>query len=276
MPEYAPKAIVGIFTTVDRHIPSAQNGGVIGDQRHGTGYHRSRNALIRAGKSGDYSIQAALDKEGDGDAASALDITLPPAEMKRVTRRLMDACKAEDPRVRALREFFGTLDGKRVTGYSPYRGREVTADASHLWHVHLSIFRGLANDVAACQDLAAVIIGAKSSTAKPAPPKPSAATGSAPKPYPRPKLRSVYLDKVRPGQQNSDSVYWVQVALNELSFRGGHELRLTGDYDAATKAEVKLFQAQVCKDPADGALGPKQTRFLFEKAGINVTIHPHS
>lgn len=100
-------------------------------------------------------------------------------------------------------------------------------------------------------------------------PKPAA----KPKPssYPKPNDRVVYDSKVKPGQQNSDSVYWVQVALNAISLKGGREIPLTGDYDALTVAEVKKFQTQKCKDPADGDLGPKQTRYLFDLAKINVT-----
>lgn len=93
----------------------------------------------------------------------------------------------------------------------------------------------------------------------------------APKPYPKPRTKVVYDSLVYPGRQNSDSVYWVQVALNAVSLKGGREIKLTGDYDAATKSEVKKFQKQKCGDPADGDLGPKQIRQLFEIARMRVT-----
>lgn len=91
------------------------------------------------------------------------------------------------------------------------------------------------------------------------------------KSYPKPKSRIVYDDRVGKGVTNSDSVYWVQVALNRLSFKGGAEIPLTGDYDEDTIEEVKKFQVQKCDDPDDGDLGPIQTRYLFKLAGIKVT-----
>lgn len=101
----------------------------------------------------------------------------------------------------------------------------------------------------------------------PSKPKPKTASRT----YPKPKGKIVYDSLVKPGQQNSDSVWHVQVALNAVSLKGGRDIPLTGDYDALTVAEVKKFQAQKCNDPADGDLGPKQTRYLFDLAKINVT-----
>lgn len=89
--------------------------------------------------------------------------------------------------------------------------------------------------------------------------------------YPKPKTKIVYDSLVRPGQRNSDSVYWVQVALNEVSLKGGRELKLTGDYGTATMNEVKKFQIQKCGDVGDGDLGPKQIRQLFKMARVRVT-----
>jgi hypothetical protein len=158
MGEYAPSAIKDAFPIIDRAYKSAKFSGILSGGRYG--YHVSRNRLRAMGKTGDYSIQAAVDKEGDGDAGSGLDVTLSDAEMKIATRRLMDACEKKDPRVQGkLREFFGTLDGKTVTGYSPYRGRRVSADKSHLWHIHLSGHRKYANDRAAWRGIAEVMAG---------------------------------------------------------------------------------------------------------------------
>ena len=168
MAEYAPEAILNIYETVHAAMPGVRNGGVIGDRRHGTGYHRSRNALRAAGKTGDYSIQTSLDKEGDGDAAAALDLTpSTQTDQHLITRRLLDACLKRDPRVAPLREFGGSLDSKKVTAYSPYRRRYVDFDSSHLWHVHLSIFRKYVNDEKALQGLAEVITGKPAEAPKP-------------------------------------------------------------------------------------------------------------
>ena len=172
--EYAPSAIAAIYPTVHAHIASAEYSGIVGNGEHTYGYHRSRNRLIAVGQSGDYSIQAAQDKKGDGNAASALDIKMSTADMIKVSRRLIQAGLAKDPRLKALREFFGTVDGRTVTGYSPYRGRYVTSsDKSHLWHVHLSIHREWANDRAELQNIAAVIVGAPGSVSAVAPTKPA-------------------------------------------------------------------------------------------------------
>jgi hypothetical protein len=77
----------------------------------------------------------------------------------------------------------------------------------------------------------------------------------------------VYQAKLIPGQMDSDSVRRLQRVLNEWSFVGGQELPVSGFYGPDTEHEVGLFQSQVCGDPADGAIGPKQTDVLFEKLG---------
>lgn len=158
--EFAPKAIKDMWPIIDKAYKSAQFSGILSGGSYG--YHVSRNRLKRLGKTGDYSIQAAADKEGDGDAGSAIDISLNDAEMELATRRLLLACLDKDPRVQGkMREFFGTLDGRKVTGYSPYRGRHVSADSSHLWHIHISIHRKYCEDAAVCRGIAEVMAGIK-------------------------------------------------------------------------------------------------------------------
>ena len=77
----------------------------------------------------------------------------------------------------------------------------------------------------------------------------------------------VYQDKLRPGQQDSDSVRRLQWVLNQWSFRGGVELPITGNYGSQTQSEVAKFQTQICGDAGDGAIGPRQTDRLFVKGG---------
>jgi hypothetical protein len=253
MPEYAPKAILGIYTAVHDALPYVRNGGIVGDRAHGTGYHRSRNALLRAGRKSDYSIQAAVDKRGDGDAASALDLTPTTREQQiQISKRLMAASLAKDPRLKPLREWFGTTNGKTVTGYSPYRGRYVSADSSHLWHIHLSIHRVYANDAAALAGIAEVIIGSNQPAAKPNGEEP---TGCI-----------VYHDRVTPGVTGSDSVWWVQRWLNNVVMPAAPTLELTGNYEAQTQIAAAVFQEDFCDDEADGDLGPLQTVYLYEQA----------
>lgn len=162
MTEKAPGALYRLYALVAKGLPGqTMNGGVIGDQRHGSGYHRSRNALRAAGKYSDYSIQASRDKKGNGDYASALDVTFHRvADLIAACKRMERACLAKDKRLNALREWIGTLDGKHVIGYSPYRGHYITSsDTSHLWHMHLSIFRDSNENDGLLAQIAAVLVG---------------------------------------------------------------------------------------------------------------------
>jgi hypothetical protein len=163
MAEYAPAAIRACFDTVQAAIPGAVLSGIVGDPAHTYGYHRGRNYV----SSSDYSVQRADDKQGHPDAACGLDISLSSADMKRVTQRLIDATMASDARIQVVREFFGTVNGTTVTGLDVRDKRWVTSDPSHLWHVHLSMYRRYADDHAAMQGVAAVLIGSGGGTAPP-------------------------------------------------------------------------------------------------------------
>lgn len=157
MPEYAPSAIRWLADEIIDVVPSAEMSGIVGDPSHTYGYHRARNAL----PSSDYSVQTSPDKQGDGWAASALDIKMNSTHMKLVTKRLLASAKdANDPRLNALREFFGTTDGSSVAGWDCYYGREAHSDdSSHTWHIHMSILRKYANDRAALAGVRSVFIG---------------------------------------------------------------------------------------------------------------------
>lgn len=162
MTEYAPAAIRGLFDKVHAAMPAALMGGIIGDQAHTYGYHRGRNYV----GAGDYSTQYPEDREGDGEAASALDISWSDAESHyTASRRLLDA--AHDSRMHAARSFFGSVDGWNVCGFDYVEGVPVTSDDSHLWHVHLSITRKYANDAAALDGIAQVITGGAASSVPP-------------------------------------------------------------------------------------------------------------
>lgn len=154
MAEYAPPAIHHLFDAIDAALGGAAKlSGILGDAAHTYGYHRARNVL----PSSDYSVKLALDRHGDGWAASALDIGLDPAHMKLVTSRLLD--HRHDRRLAALREFYGTVDGKQVTGWDFPSNTHASSDDSHLWHVHLSIFRAYATNWTALAPVVDVIAG---------------------------------------------------------------------------------------------------------------------
>lgn len=153
--EYAPRALLDLFGLIKDRIPAAQLGGVLGDRSHVYGYHRARNVL----PGNDYSVVETLDREGDGWAASALDVTPGSGElMHTVSRRLLNA--KHDPRMKPVREFFGSTDGRTVCGWDwSSDGPTTSDDMSHLWHVHLSVHRKYANDLDALRGVAEVLAG---------------------------------------------------------------------------------------------------------------------
>lgn len=124
--------------------------GIIGDEAHLSGYHRSRDWILTDPRSEnkrlDYSVTHMFDQMGPGSAVAAMDISLDRKRMIEVTGRLMRAMRDQDPRVSNLREFYGTLDGDNVTGWDARYGRTVSSDDSHLWHIHLSFWRGRAGN----------------------------------------------------------------------------------------------------------------------------------
>ena len=180
--EFAPSALSKIYGWVDPHFSTMRRSGIVGDARHLAGYHRSRQRLLNAGKTADYSIQAPADKRGERWACCGIDISFGPREMIIATRRLMNACKPDgdgsyDPRIEPVREFFGTLDGRKVTGWNRYpssnrRVGYTTSDSSHLWHVHISAFRDYADDEDKMRGVADVLNGVPLKPAPPPLPKP--------------------------------------------------------------------------------------------------------
>jgi hypothetical protein len=157
MTEYAPQAITDLFNTVKAGIPAALMGGIIGDKAHTYGYHRGRNYV----GGNDYSVQKPPDKKGNGEAASALDISWSTAQPQYdVSKRLLNA--KNDSRMNCVREFYGSTDGRTVCGWDYYGNYAVTSDDSHLWHIHLSILREYADNHNALQGVADVITGKSS------------------------------------------------------------------------------------------------------------------
>lgn len=155
MGEYAPRALRWLGEQVVAAL-GGEVAGIVGDPAHRYGYHRCRNALPKT----DYSVLLREDKLGDGFAASGLDLKLTPEMMKVVTRRLLDSARdLNDPRLDAMREFYGTLDGETVTGYDCVFQVDATSDTSHLWHIHLSILREFSDSMPAMEKILAVIVG---------------------------------------------------------------------------------------------------------------------
>ena len=174
----APSALYGMYKLLDPYLSSLKIGGVVGDTRHvaGGGYHISREDLRSHGQGRDYSIQAPADLRGPADCAAAIDLTLSREQMVLVSKRLKAAMTTPtpglsggyDPRIEPLREFIGTVDNRNVCGYNRYRTGRGTgwyasgySEVSHLWHVHLSLFRAYCNDVNAVRGVAEVVAGLK-------------------------------------------------------------------------------------------------------------------
>lgn len=93
-----------------------------------------------------YSIKVPLDLvKINRNKIRAIDLTMSDSEMVKWTQNMRDsALNQADPRLDAVREFYGTLDNKTVYGLikddltAPWK--RSTADTSHLWHGHTSIF----------------------------------------------------------------------------------------------------------------------------------------
>lgn len=155
---YSPKAITAAYPLLEARFKSARRSGVAADK---AGYHNSRNRLRSVAKwRNDYSILEKLDQAGDGNAASALDVSFNTAELNTVCRRMMAASLARDPRiVKVLREWFGSYTGRSVIGYSLFRKRPATSDSSHEWHWHGSGWRKYANDEQAWLGVVEVMLG---------------------------------------------------------------------------------------------------------------------
>lgn len=155
--EFAPAAIQAVFDKLAAVYPfPLQLGGILGDPAHLGGYHRARAVL----PADDYSVRLPRDQGGRPWAASALDITpTDPFHVQLMTHRLVRAVARVDPRVRVLREFYGTLDGETVYGWDLPSSSRASSDTSHLWHLHLSFHRDVACHRSRLLPLAQVLAG---------------------------------------------------------------------------------------------------------------------
>ena len=172
-----------------------------------TGYHDSR----QNNPSGNYSVVQSWDKEGPANGAAALDITLSDAKMKKFTKLLMDAMDRKDPRVMAMREVIGTVDGRSVVRYTRETPngapRWASSDSSHLWHIHISLYRKYINDWNALKGIIEVLDGSVQTEG------------------------GVMLPQK--GDKNTSVGYWQRI-LNNL----GYPLTIDNDYGNATQAAV--------------------------------------
>jgi hypothetical protein len=144
-----PARITGpMWRLWEEHPIPALLSGIYADKK---GYHNTVEANLKKWP-GNYSTRFPLDLvKFNRDKARALDETMTEVNMIKWTSRMKKS--AEDPddkRLAAVREFYGTLDGKNVFGLikdgidKPWR--HATADDTHLWHGHKGIFTAFVND----------------------------------------------------------------------------------------------------------------------------------
>lgn len=135
-----------LWTECDRAISGVRLGGIWADK---PGYHNTVDAN-QANWPGNYSIQLDIDLEPPHTKARGIDLTMSDAQMRLHTGRLREAARNRDSRLRAVREFYGTLDSENVYGLikdsttGPWRSS--SADSSHLWHIHISVFTPFVDD----------------------------------------------------------------------------------------------------------------------------------
>lgn len=146
--EVTPAALDWLADNLCKHFKRPRvAAGTVGDPNHRNGYHRSQEFLLRSSLStnASYSIESGLTAE-QARWVSALDFTpATAAEMILISKRIHWATRAG--LLEGVVEWYGNLGGdNRVDGWDNIRNRIATSDQSHMWHLHLSFRRKLAND----------------------------------------------------------------------------------------------------------------------------------
>jgi peptidoglycan hydrolase-like protein with peptidoglycan-binding domain len=233
------RRINGKVASSSGKVAKVELGGIAPSSTTAYGYHNARDRHLKGkterGKS-DYSVRLADDLAGStGRFYCGLDLS-GKEPTRIITKRLRDAAAKRDPRIRCLREFYGSLDNKAVFGRihnSPSGGwMPSTSDDSHLWHVHLSLFRRFAADESVVAGLAAVILG----------------TGTAQRPGPSANLHEVPLG--------------TRVLRRQASLMKGSDVRY-----------VQRFIGEAKCGAADGFFGPNTesgVRWYQDMRGIAV------
>ncbi len=158
-----------------------------------------------------------------------------------------------DPRLDGWRDIYGQADTDRhVEGWDGRYRREVTSDASHLWHIHFSESRALVESRANKDALLSVLKGESLEAWRKRTGGGSAGGGAAPKPAPAPS-GTMCKGKLRPVLRRGatgEHVRFLQAMIGA---------RVDGDYGPATEARVRWYQ-QLRKITVDGIAGPATWR----------------
>jgi hypothetical protein len=131
-----------LWESASQMIPGVKLSGIYANK---SGYHNTVNKN-RSTWPSNYSIKLPLDLPGyNYGYARAIDLTMSDTEMVKWTTRMKNsALNPADTRLRCMREFYGTLDNRSVYGLikdnldGPWR--RSSADDTHLWHGHGSVF----------------------------------------------------------------------------------------------------------------------------------------
>jgi hypothetical protein len=210
-------------------LKSAVFSGIVAGGSHvQSGYHVGRDFQ----PSSNYSVVRPDDREGPGNAAAAIDMTMNASDMRVCTRRLVAVFEnLSDPRRKYLNAFNGTLDGKTAKRWDVYARKVKSATRDHLEHVHLELRRKYVGSVSA---MAAVLSALKGETV------------------------AQYLAWAAPGGSVSSAKTLSTVAAPP--FPG---VLRRADQQKRPNAHVKVFQTQLIKrgltsiGSPDGYFGPK-------------------
>lgn len=148
-----------LWLACQEFIPGVRLGGIYADK---SGYHNTVNANL-AKWPGNYSIRYAIDRQAPKDKARAIDLTMNATWMRTITQRLLDGAARRDPRMRCVKEFYGTVDGVHVVGRlkdsetGPYRSG--SSDTSHTWHEHIGLLTPFVDDIEAVRGLLSLLRG---------------------------------------------------------------------------------------------------------------------
>lgn len=246
-PSKVPDSLWWLWESLLLVIPGIRLGGIYANK---SCYHNTVQAN-QASWPGAYCIRVAADLVGDFTKARAIDLTLSTAEMIKRTTMLRDAARRNDPRLRHIREFIGTLDGVRVfcmihdSETGAWR-EDWTRDSSHLWHIHISFFTKYATSQVAAQDVYWVLTGAAIGED----------TDMGRTCF---KGDGVKLNGVVQHPERVDNVWDMQFKLVDL----GHLAGADGAYGDQTAAALKASGAASCgADRTGNSLGPCEVHAL--------------
>lgn len=160
-PTYITAAMWWLWDYVDEaeEYGGVRLGGIYANK---PGNHNTVNANLARWPS-NYSVRNPIDRRDPRNKARAIDFTMNDAGMRLMTGRLVDGVKRNDPRLRFVKEFYGSLDGRTVVGRikddedGPWKS--ASADSSHTWHVHAAFHTPYVDDMEAMRAFASLISG---------------------------------------------------------------------------------------------------------------------